>query len=379
MFGTAGLVRRDLLESRRERRRNQGILIHSRFEWCARLAAILATVMVSTVVWPSQVEAFVPGGDTTLPSGTSYYTIDSSFTSAGFLATSLYAAEQAWKVQNLTSYGQFYNSNGAADRHVYQQDGKPYGTWADATIGCESSCHMRFDVNNANWNTTQEYRDENWLDFVSVATHEFGHWVGLDHACNPPTGYCVHDDVLSSDWSTPTMFAFIWEGITYPRDISQDDVNGSLFVRNAGNSYPPTIANWGLDYTSPFYGWYFTGGHTRYCNQYSPDSSPCYESLSGSSYLGQQVISRNAVGSLAFMPKIRAMPGAGWELGRVRVSFNPSGTGAIYDCWALRSGNAWTSCWMSASVPGSNYKIDYWVQNLSSSALDVDTVFAQKL
>lgn len=54
----------------------------------------------------------------------------------------------------------------------------------------------------------------NKLDVWSVAAHEFGHWLSLDHSC------------MSPDGKIPTMCTPINYGTSWAHTLAQDDKNG---------------------------------------------------------------------------------------------------------------------------------------------------------
>jgi len=64
------------------------------------------------------------------------------------------------------------------------------------------------------WWTYLSPPPSNKLDVWSVAAHEFGHWLSLDHSCTSPDG------------KIPTMCIPINYGTSWARTLAQDDKNG---------------------------------------------------------------------------------------------------------------------------------------------------------
>jgi len=69
---------------------------------------------------------------------------------------------------------------------------------------------------NFNWGNDG---NENWMDFLNIATHEFGHAAGLDH----PADTCVDE----------TMFAFASNGETKKSTLHAGDVAGIQTIYGA--------------------------------------------------------------------------------------------------------------------------------------------------
>jgi hypothetical protein len=85
-------------------------------------------------------------------------------------------------------------------------------TWTWSTKGGEIlGFDMEINAAHAQW-TTEGAAQSN--DLLNSLTHEFGHVLGLDH----------------SDESDATMFAATFEGETTKRDLSDDDVDGLMFL-----------------------------------------------------------------------------------------------------------------------------------------------------
>lgn len=332
-------------------------------------------LVLALIVFPClPAAAFDPGG-VTLPTGTYwYYKVDSSFTSAGFLLGSLYQAEQAWKIYDLTSRGQFYNNNSLGGSRVIRADLSNPGpdAWASSTT-CVPGCSMTFYLHGGNgqaqWNTTTEIRPSPWLDFISVAAHEFGHWVGLDHACNPEqigNGACGREPIVASDSSdyfqgnsAHTMYAWLNPGETYQRTIAENDADGFLWDRNTMLVAPDHMSNilvnhsfeaWG----SPFTGWAFFGNpsYTHICGSYSPPEGQCYETFSSpNTSIFQDFLVHRGTGGYSIPGNnlngfVWIRPGGNYnaQVTFALWSLGSSNSNVYSVCNASRNGYQWTQC-----------------------------------
>lgn len=159
-----------------------------------------------------------------------------------------------------------------------------------------------------NWNTTAEWRNADWLDARTVATHEFGHWMGLDHAYSY--------DTPSSD-PAPGALAVMCDycqgyGIVR-RVIRQDDING---LKAARQYLHILSANDSFEFGESYFGWRAVspGSRTRYCDG-GGYSSSCYMQFNGTSNSLYQDIAIRGEGYVRFPDgRYRTM----WGQGRFR-------------------------------------------------------------
>lgn len=295
-----------------------------------RRVALLAALSSLLAVFAAPANAFfAPIGD--MPLGRIFYTIDQSYLNAGYLAQPLWAAEQGWKIQGLHGLAEFWNDPnqpGAANRRVQAGfiDGAGGAAARVNAIGCRDICTMTFEPAGYLWNTTMELRDDSWLDFVGVATHEFGHWHGLRHVTRHDTPENIRGTTNgryadSDNGANPTM-----EGpaeipnAKYMRTIQADDVNGFRAARHGTTT--DIAANGSFDHASPGWGgahgmgWGFrrggngtTGSSARYCS--GAVHGPCFIEFNGGgavqSSLYQDIFSWNGnwISGRAMTPRAR--------------------------------------------------------------------------
>lgn len=330
--------------------------------------------------------------------GDIWYSFDQSFDDfGGFTRSDFYKAVLAWEVQSLTSYVNFTNDQlQGAPRYVavYWIDG-PYdpdtgtgATLAEANFPCFNnavSCYIAFDAGESNWNPNDIILP-NDIDFIGVAAHELGHWMGLDH----------WNAGVSSDGgspSTPTMSESIPPGQTYARTISQDDANGihvarpRFHIMTANDSFEfPNASPSGV-----FTGWKFVpgpsgGSATRYCNN-SGYNSPCavqYNGGGGSgAYIYQGIFNDGAAQKTGLRGKAR-LRNRGTVTSTVKINVvntdaNVVLASATCSLVPTQSGGPWTTCTtpyfnQPTAHPGGMH---IRVINQSNSNFDVDTMIIE--
>lgn len=165
---------------------------------------------------------------------------------------SLYASDWAWEVEELWKWTNLVANNGCTtSRNLYFAWGDGFGGTlgqSNGACGSGSSCYIWFDLYDR-WNSTWEYRDNNWVDFRTVSLHEFGHWIGLAHSYDSP----------STDNRSPIMQGWPSGGHNYgdiQRSIVQDDVNSFHAARN----YATIIS---ADDSFEYHGWFYWDFHYR--------------------------------------------------------------------------------------------------------------------
>ncbi len=147
----------------------------------------------------------------------------------------------AWKSAAYSGAFQWNNVSGSGfswgatdyegnDNDVYlgSIDGA-YGTLGVTTTTYSGSSiirtNIRFD-NSENWYTGSSAPLSTQLDAISVAAHEFGHGLGLDHT----QSY----NCSGSENTRPTMCAYYSHGKTWGRSLEQDDRSGVVAVYPIG-------------------------------------------------------------------------------------------------------------------------------------------------
>lgn len=226
-------------------------------------AIFLVAVTVAGLLvrlFPAQAFETSGGGELWhLKTGNIYYKRAANFPSAAIDA--LHHGDQAWAVQFLGSVARPYDGldplTGTSEPVVQYQyiDGDSgMNTLAQTNVaGCYRydnvhwvTCTLTFDSGNT-WNfDPTAFPTSSQEDFWGVSTHEFGHWLGLDHSTFAPP----------YDTAPPSMNATINPGETFSRDISQDDAQGDLAAHSLRDGAPGHnfLANGDLEFTTPFVG-----------------------------------------------------------------------------------------------------------------------------
>ena len=328
------------------------------------LAALLGLSFVVSLL-PGTADAFPVkirrGG------GTLYYSVSSSFPSS--YRPMIDVARRAWQVQYLSDYFRIEPGGSAAIINYGYIDGS-YGTAGWAHLGCNTNstgCEMMIDSSEA-WHASTSAPPSNRVDLLSVLTHEFGHWVGLDHSSDRPSTHATE----------PTMFDTIKMGTSHQRSVAQDDVNSFLRTRTSGNF----VANWGYEADLAF-GWKFrpsaTGGSmTRYCNDHTGAKyGACFVEFNGAGSASASVYQ-----DIVYSHRSEYLYYRAWV--RNRDTVTRTVTVALWDLDRNRSENVrcsippgqWVECRTSKAIyiPSTTRRIRFEVYGPGPRNLDVDGV-----
>ena len=305
------------------------------------------------------------------------------------MVDSIHAADWMWESASLSDVVNAVHCDDCTDiRYVdfYAGDNQQGGVTAEVQrvnnlsdgVGCREDgvwCSLEFDVNE-NWNTTGQVRDATWLDLRAVATHEFGHWMGLNHAVMDGGGA---QEIVASHAVPNTMFWAVNYGDTYQRDIAQDDANG---VRAARNWQFHITANMGFEHANaPFWGYVMTGtgiSWARYCNDWTgAHQGACFVQFGGAGTTISQnhhnrgfLSDRQLFGSVFVRNRGSTMATITLEVERLDV-----GAGTSVTCTVAPHPTAWSQCTTGlTSNPGGQVRYRLVLRNNQGGLFDVDSL-----
>lgn len=279
----------------------------------------------------------------------------------------VHIAEQAWLVEpNMATSKFFDNLNMSNNRIRWGAIDGPNGQLAQATDGCTGSygnCVMTFD-SSENWYFGTGTPPINAFDFLSSATHEFGHWEGAGHSSDQP----------STDQQTPTMRIGQALYSTGNRTLAADDASAKSTTRIAN-----VLANPGFEITSPYWGWAMRPGASgvnsaRYCEPGAKERS-CFLQFNGNggsnASVYQDVVDRGFHND-QWLPSVwvRGRSGGPQQVVLANWYLDFGGSGGT-TCTAQP--NTWTLCqFQSTTEPAGNKNVRYEVYNNSNGNIDVD-------
>lgn len=309
---------------------------------------LLSTMLVAVASPVPRASGFFNAPSGPYAGGPVYYNVSSTYTRAGYSVDRIHEADQAVAIQDLSLGFRFLHDNARTSSRLVVAgsiDG-PGGVLANATLGCTVSgnCTMRFDTAE-NWNMGTGVPGPGQFDFLTIAAHEFGHWVGLDHST----------DVPSSDSVVPPMMRANFNAGTLVREPRADDTNGFKVAR--GGPYFNMVANSSFEYDQPFRAWNLLpsargAAAARYCSG-SVDLS-CFVQFNGNGAGGVSLyqdihdyIGRGPRGSVPWHeyfsldPSVMVRPNSS-GLVSLAVFFLNTGGEVHRDC-AVTAG-VWTRC-----------------------------------
>lgn len=204
------------------------------------------------------------------------YYIDPSFTAStstfgGFSVAALNAAFQAWRVDGINARVDFVNCQDPDNSmHVRAVNCIGGGHYATATLGCSgstaASCLLTFNRSHPWWTATSVPTNASYVDFRTVALHEIGHLVGVDHTNNT-----LQSDVNGGWFTDVGATGAITPGLIR-RTVHTDDMQAARIARPDNAQYKNIVINTSLEQpiafgTHPAYGtsrltgWsFFNGG-----------------------------------------------------------------------------------------------------------------------
>lgn len=306
------------------------------------------------------------------------YKVHRSFIDAGLSVHVLHLSEHAWEVQQLHRYVNFYHSDAeGVAREVSARAFDPASkAHAQSTQPCDHGCTMEFNTRRK-WNTTTELRDASWIDQFSVGTHEFGHWFGLDHSGKMKCEGTVEEDIPATDGQRPSMGACDNRD---GRDLAQDDMNGAHVARP---QFPIITGNDSFEYTSPFYGFNFSGPNggslTRYCNDVAGAwHGVCFVQFNGvaSSYMQDHHMRGILTAQQGIRGRVRVRNRSTSTSAStvIAVFFLDTGGSRSFRCGPLPAGK-WVRCWTEISDnPDGNVRLRLQVYNERGANMDIETL-----
>lgn len=140
-----------------------------------------------------------------------------------------YAAETTWNVGAPSSFAFNYNTSCGNKVYYLNIDG-PGGKVAEAWIYYNLLTKHLIETNfkydsSEPWHTdVYTLPPSTKFDAWSIAAHEFGHWLTLEHSGNCPS---------SPTDSTPTMCSGVRTGQSFQRTLASDDKNGIWNIYDA--------------------------------------------------------------------------------------------------------------------------------------------------
>ncbi|HVF76147.1 MAG TPA: matrixin family metalloprotease [Acidimicrobiales bacterium] len=287
---------------------------------------------------------------------------------------SLYTADWSWETTELWKWVNPYANNTTNSRNIYFDsiDGRMGGVWGRAATPCRAgyTCYMYFDIAER-WNSTSELRDNNWMDFRSAATHEFGHWMGGSHSWDYP-----------STQEFPGQKAALYEHVNYGeyrRAIFQDDINA---VKAARAYLDIVTANDSFEYGTRGFllrRAFGQGSWTRYCDGGGYAGTSCYVQWNGTSnsiyqdvHLRGTGYNQNGARNMWGQGRFRNRSGLAGRQVQVVVWNIDSGTILANQICNLPIDASWVHCTTPSFRTGpAGLRVEYYNNTGSNTDLDI--------